>query len=101
MSSVEIKVMTAVMTKKINIYNGLYGLSSLSSLKIHIMYADQSLYSVKRLHISPITRNGKGTYHIIYIVVFLVMTVMTMMTNPLTCCFKNTIRCHHSFYLDF
>jgi hypothetical protein len=73
--------MTAVMTKICKPYNGLNGLSSLSSLsslKKHIIYADQSLGSLRLLHT---WLDIKGKYSIIYIVFILVMTVMPMMTK--------------------
>jgi hypothetical protein len=86
LSSVEIKVVTVVVTTKVNLYNDLYGLSSmssLSSLKKHIIYADQSLCSLVLLHI---WFEIKGKYSIIYSV-FLAVTVVKMMTSPLTYCF--------------
>jgi hypothetical protein len=69
MSPVEIKVVTVVVTKNANSYNGLYGLSPMSPmspLKKHILYTAQ----MERLHITVISRNEKGTYCIIYIVFF-------------------------------
>ena len=62
MSSVEIKVMTVVMTKKVNACNGLYGLSSMSSLKIYIPLCRTNM----RLHISDISRNKKAHIQYIY-----------------------------------
>ena len=66
MSPVEIKVVTVVVTKNANSYNGLYGLSPMSPLKKYILYTAQ----MERLHITVISRNEKGTYCIIYIVFF-------------------------------